>query len=179
MVETGLVKQRKNDSIVGMNRQDFLGHASRRDLIESARARSGTKRLSRHATALAPLDLGLNLASAAKVQLLHEDTIGTWNSLYEEDNARYNHPKLVQTLLAQSECRIKLYFNPAYCRHIIPIERLWRLMHRHITHNKSYASFRDFCIAMLDFLRSEAPKNWNTWAGAIKDNFQIIIPTKY
>ena len=31
----------------------------------------------------------------------------------------------------------------AYCPHLNSIERLWGLMHRHITHNKCYATFRE------------------------------------
>ena len=73
------------------------------------------------------------------------------------DNARYHHAKLVQAWLARPECRIKLHFIPAYCPHLNPIERLWGLMHRHTTHNKCYGSFKDFSIAMLNFLRDEVP----------------------
>ena len=74
------------------------------------------------------------------------------------DNARYHHAKLVQAWLARSGCRIKLHFVPAYCPHLNSIERLWGLMHRHITHNKCYATFREFSTAMLAFLREEVPK---------------------
>ena len=51
------------------------------------------------------------------------------------DNARYHHAKLVQAWLARPGCRIKLHFIPTYCPHLDPIERLWGLMHKHITHN--------------------------------------------
>ena len=34
-----------------------------------------------------------------------------------------------------------------------PIERLWELMHKHITHNRCYERFADFRDAMLGFLR--------------------------
>ena len=52
-------------------------------------------------------------------------------------------------------------------------------MHRHITHNKCYASFKDFSIAMLNFLRNDAPGNWGNWCDEVSDNFRIINPTKY
>ena len=52
-----------------------------------------------------------------------------------------------------SDCRIKLRFIPAYCPHLDPIERLWGLMHRHITHNRCYERFADFRDAILTFLR--------------------------
>jgi len=95
------------------------------------------------------------------------------------DNARYHHAKLVQAWLARPDCRIKLHFIPAFCPHLDPIERLWGLMHRHTTHNKCYASFKDCSIAVLDFLRRNVPKNWNVWCDAVTDNFRIINLTKY
>jgi transposase len=58
------------------------------------------------------------------------------------DNARYHHAKLVQAWLARPECRIKLHFVPAYCPHLNSIERLWGLMHRHITHNTRPAELK-------------------------------------
>ena len=57
------------------------------------------------------------------------------------DNARYHHAKLVQAWLARPGCRIKLHFIPTYCPHLDPIERLWGLMHKHITHNTWHQTF--------------------------------------
>jgi transposase len=95
------------------------------------------------------------------------------------DNARYHHAKLVQAWLARPGCRIRLHFVPAYCPHLNPIERLWGLMHQYITHNKCYANFRDFSIAMLGFLRDDVPKNWHTYCDQVTDNFRIISPSDY
>ena len=68
-------------------------------------------------------------------------------------------------------------FIPAYCPHLNPIERLWGLRHRHITHNKCYASFRDFSIAMLTFLRcDDVPRNWDTYCDRVTDNFRNHQP---
>jgi transposase len=33
-----------------------------------------------------------------------------------------------------NESWIKLHFIPAYCPHLNPIERLWGVMHRNVTH---------------------------------------------
>jgi transposase len=95
------------------------------------------------------------------------------------DNARYHHAKLVQAWLARPGCRIKLHFVPAYCPHLNPIERLWGLMHRHITHNKCYATFKDFSVAMLTFLRDNVTRNWRTYCDEVTDNFRIIDPTEF
>jgi transposase len=95
------------------------------------------------------------------------------------DNARYHHAKLVQAWLATPGCRIRLRFIPAYCPHLNPIERLWGLMHRHTTHNKCYATFREFSSAMLTFLRDTVPTNWNALCDEVTDNFRVITPTDY
>ena len=70
------------------------------------------------------------------------------------DNARYHHAKLVQEWLALPGRRIKLHFIPTYCPHLNPIERLWGLMHRNVTHNKCYATCAQFADATLSFLRT-------------------------
>jgi len=95
------------------------------------------------------------------------------------DNARYHHAKLVQAWLARPDCRIRLHFVPTYCPHLNPIERLWGLMHRQITHNKCYATFTDFSIAMLTFLRHDVPQNWRTYCDQVTDNFRVINPTDF
>ena len=95
------------------------------------------------------------------------------------DNARYHHAKLVQAWLARPGCRIKLHFIPTYCPHLDPIERLWGLMHRHVTHNKCHETFRDFRDAILTFLREEVPSNWRTYCDEVTDNFRIISPKNF
>ena len=95
------------------------------------------------------------------------------------DNARYHHAKLVQEWLAQPGRRIKLHFIPAYCPHLNPIERLWGLMHKNVTHNRCYATFNGFCEAMLGFLRGHVPKNWDTLCDDVSDNFRVISPKDF
>ena len=76
------------------------------------------------------------------------------------DNASYHHAKIVREWLAQPGRRIKLHFIPAYCPHLNPIERLWGVMHRNITHNKTYATCTQFADATLEFLREKVPRSW-------------------
>ena len=95
------------------------------------------------------------------------------------DNARYHHAVLVEEWLASPGCRIKLHFVPSYCPHLNPIERLWGLMHRHVTHNRCYATYNDFCGSVLDFLRQEIPKNWATFCDSVTDNFRVISPAGF
>src|SRR5712671_6196862 len=63
--------------------------------------------------------------------------------------------------------------------HLDPIERLWGLMHKHVTHNRCHATFADFKAAVLTFLREEVPRRWHTYCDQVTDNFRIISPEKF
>jgi transposase len=95
------------------------------------------------------------------------------------DNARYHHAKLVQDWLAQPGRRIKVHFIPAYCPHLNPIERLWGAMHKHVTHNKCYATSREFAGEVLTFLREKVPQNWAELRDTVTDNFRVINPDNF
>ena len=95
------------------------------------------------------------------------------------DNARYHHAALVREWLAQPGRRIKLHFIPAYCPHLNPIERLWGVMHKSLTHNRTYPTYREVADAMLHFLRAEVPSRWGKIANSITDNFRIIRPANF
>jgi len=95
------------------------------------------------------------------------------------DNARYHHAKLVQDWLAQPGRRVRLHFIPAYCPHLNPIERLWGAMHKHVTHNKCYATSREFAWEALTFLREKVPQNWSELRDSITDNFRVINPKDF
>jgi transposase len=95
------------------------------------------------------------------------------------DNARYHHAQLVQEWLAQPDRRIQLHFIPPYCPHLNPIERLWGLMHKHVTHNTCYATCREFAEATLGFLRDTVPKNWAGLCDSVTDNFRVISPKDF
>ena len=92
------------------------------------------------------------------------------------DNARYHHARAVQDWLALPGRRIRLHFVPAYCPHLNPIERLWGLMHKNVTHNRCYATYNEFCDAVLGFLRCDVPSRWSTLCDSVTDNFRIISP---
>jgi len=95
------------------------------------------------------------------------------------DNARYHHAKLVREWLSRPGCRIKLHFLPPYCPHLNPIERLWGVMHRNVTHNKCYETCADFADATLGFLRDEVPRRWGEFCDSVTDNFRIISPKDF
>ena len=95
------------------------------------------------------------------------------------DNARYHHAQIVQEWLAQPGRRIRPHFIPAYCPHLNPIERLWGVMHKHLTHNTCYASHREFAEAVLDFLREHVPRRWPEFRDSVTDNFRVIDPKDF
>ena len=95
------------------------------------------------------------------------------------DNARYHHAKLVREWLSRPGCRIKLHFLPAYCPHLNPIERLWGVMHKNVTHNKCHDTRSEFAEAALHFLREEVPRKWAEFRSTVTDNFRIIAPKEF
>ena len=95
------------------------------------------------------------------------------------DNARYHHAKRVKEWLRRPGCRIRLHFVPVYCPHLNPIERLWGVMHKNVTHNRCHATFNDFVTEILTFLRVKVPKAWSKFADQISDNFRVIRPEEF
>ena len=76
-------------------------------------------------------------------------------------------------------CRIKLHFIPPYCPYLNPIERLWDVVHKHVTNNKSYATCANSAGTTLEFLREKIPRNLATFRDMIIDNFYVIIPAEF
>jgi transposase len=95
------------------------------------------------------------------------------------DNARYHHAKVLQPWLKAPERRVKLRFLPAYAPHLNPIERLWGVMHKHVTYNRHYAHFNDFTEAILNFFRKTLPDKWHKFRDTVTDNFRVINDENY
>ena len=90
------------------------------------------------------------------------------------DNARYHHAKMLKPWLERPECRHKLHFLPSYAPHLNPIERLWGVMHRHVTHNRSHADFRQFTEAIETFFNETLPQLRENFRSTVTDNFRVI-----
>jgi len=90
------------------------------------------------------------------------------------DNAAYHKGPHVRAFLARKTCRIHLIQLPPYCPHLNPIERLWAVMHRHVTHNRCYPSQAKFTTEILRFFRETVPKYWRDFRSQVTDNFRII-----
>ena len=95
------------------------------------------------------------------------------------DNARYHHSKIVREWMNRPGRRIVLHFIPPYCPHLNPIERLWGLMHKHVTQNRCYAKFSGFIDAIMTFLRTDVPRNWSAYRDTVSDNFRVISSANF
>ena len=90
------------------------------------------------------------------------------------DKAAYRKRPDVRTFLSRPGCRIHLIQPHPYCPHPNPIERLWAVMHRHVTHNRHDPTRKRFADAILAFLRETIPKQWKNLRDEVSDNFRVI-----
>jgi transposase len=95
------------------------------------------------------------------------------------DNAATHGAPPVKEWLARPDCRTSLIFLPPYAPNLNAIERLWQVMHRHVTHNRYHPDFRCFAEAVMRFFKSTLPATWHAIRDTVTDNFQIIDPGKF
>ena len=80
---------------------------------------------------------------------------------------------------ARPDCRIRLHFPPPHHPHLNPTGRLWRVMHRHVTHNRFYPDFQQFAEAIMDFFNTTLSRKWEGIAETVTDNFRVITHDEY
>lgn len=90
------------------------------------------------------------------------------------DNAPYHRGPDVRKFLVRPDCCINLIALPPYCPHLNPIERLWKVMHQYVTHNRYYPTQKQFAAAILRFFRETIPKKWKDFRDQVTDNFSVI-----
>lgn len=90
------------------------------------------------------------------------------------DNAKYHKAVKVQEWLSRPDCKIRIIWLPSYAPHLNSIERLWGVMHKYVTHNRFYKTYKAFAEAILHFLREIIPKEWKDFRDTVTDNFRII-----
>lgn len=90
------------------------------------------------------------------------------------DNARYNHSPLVRCHEAVLAERVELHYLPPYAPHLNPIERLWRVMHKHVTHNRWYTDFQAFKARIWDFFNDHLGRHWHEIKTTVTDNFGVL-----
>ena len=95
------------------------------------------------------------------------------------DNAAYHRCAAVKKWLSRPKCRIHLIQLPTYCPHLNPIERLWAVLHAHVTHNRFYPAQKQFANAILHCLRNTIPEKWKDFRSQVSENFRIISHQKF
>ena len=90
------------------------------------------------------------------------------------DNAACHKGPDVRAFLARKTCRIRLIQLPPNCPHHNPIERLWAVLHQHVTHNCYYQSQMQFADDILTFMRETIPREWKNFRDPVSDNFRVI-----
>jgi len=65
------------------------------------------------------------------------------------DNARWHRSKDLKPFLEANRHRLVFIFLPAYSPELNPIERVWRITRRKVTHNRYFPSIEDLRIALV------------------------------
>jgi transposase len=103
-----------------MIRPGFLDPESRKDLIELTRDGSVAHRLARRANALLLLDGGMSCEAVARVLFIDDDTVRTWQELYQEDGieglAGFGHEGGACRLTAEQQDKLKSWIADALPR---------------------------------------------------------------
>lgn len=87
------------------------------------------------------------------------------------DNAAYHKSHEVKAYAKSMQ--IKLHYLPPYSPNLNPIERLWKVMHEHVTYNRYYEKFTDFTDATDQFFKIIGKKK-RLLRSRITDNFQTL-----
>ena len=91
------------------------------------------------------------------------------------DQGPYN--KSIQTLEKAEDLGIKIHLLPTYSPNLNPIERLWKVTHKHVRNNVFFKSAKDFKEKMSEFF----DRTWKTikleCKTTINDNFQELKST--
>ena len=65
------------------------------------------------------------------------------------DNARWHRARDLKGLFIKNQHRIERIFLPPYSPELNPIERLWRITRRQVTHNRYFESLEDLRGALI------------------------------
>ena len=87
------------------------------------------------------------------------------------DNAGYNKSQEVVNFLKTS--RVHVHFLPPRSPNLNAIERLWKIMHEHVSNNRVYLKFQEFKKAIFEFFDSSMPLMFDMLVSRITDNFRL------
>jgi len=76
------------------------------------------------------------------------------------DNARWHKAYDLRDLFYVNQDRIECIFLPTYSPELNPVERVWRITRRQVTHNRYFQSMEELRTALVDhFTKWEQPNN--------------------
>lgn len=88
------------------------------------------------------------------------------------DQAGYHTCQEVRDFLTTS--RVQVHYLPPRSPNLNPIERLWKVMHEHVSNNKFYENFKDFKQNLFEFFDITLQRIRATLITRITDDFQSI-----
>jgi transposase len=65
------------------------------------------------------------------------------------DNARWHRAKILKEFFEANQQRLVFIFLPPYSPELNPIERIWRITRRKVTHNRYFPSTEDLRLALV------------------------------
>ena len=65
------------------------------------------------------------------------------------DNARWHRSKILKEFFEANQQRLVFIYLPPYSPELNPIERVWRITRRKVTHNRYFSSTEDLRLALV------------------------------
>jgi len=76
------------------------------------------------------------------------------------DNATWHRARVLRSFFIENQDRLVRIFLPPYSPELNPIERVWRITRRQVTHNRYFQSVEDLTTALLShFAKWEQPND--------------------
>ena len=88
------------------------------------------------------------------------------------DQGSYHTSQITKDYVTKS--RVVLHYLPPYSPNLNPIERLWKIMHEHVSNNKYYEKGKDFVQAVKTFFNTTVHDIKEVIRGRVTDNFQTL-----
>ncbi len=76
------------------------------------------------------------------------------------DNAKYHRARILKEFFVQNQERLALIFLPSYSPELNPVERVWRITRRQVTHNRYFPSIEELRTALTShFVKWQQPNS--------------------
>jgi transposase len=76
------------------------------------------------------------------------------------DNAKWHRAKVLKGFFESNQDRLVRIFLPSYSHELNPVERVWRITRRQVTHNRYFSSIQDLRAALVSqFSKWEQPNS--------------------